>query len=232
MVDITRCWRRDSPAHGARPGADPGGDCIVIDPHKRGLQPYGCGAVFFDDPTVGRFDKHDSPYTDFTSAELHLGEISLECSRAGAAAAAALWLTLRAVPLEPVLAAARRAAPRRSRTGCGTPSCCGCTSEPGARHRHLPTAGRPPVRDRRGRRRDARAGMDDLDDPVFLSTAAGRCRRPRRAASRPRGRRAGGPDPAQRAHEAEHEAAVPWLASRVEALARASPAAARRPPGG
>ena len=38
------------------------------------------------------------PYTYFTSDELHLGEISLECSRAGAAAAA-LWTTLRALPL-------------------------------------------------------------------------------------------------------------------------------------
>lgn len=73
-------------------------DSIVVDPHKRGLQPYGCGSVFFRDTTVGRFYKHDSPYTYFTSAELHLGEISLECSRAGAAAAA-LWTTLRVLPL-------------------------------------------------------------------------------------------------------------------------------------
>ena len=84
-------------------------DSVVIDPHKHGLQPYGCGAVLFADPGVGRLYAHDSPYTYFTSDALHLGEISLECSRAGAAAAA-LWLTLRAVPLEPVLAAARRAA--------------------------------------------------------------------------------------------------------------------------
>ena len=93
-------------------------DSIVVDPHKHGLQPYGCGAVLFADPSVGRLYKHDSPYTYFTgfaSGELHLGEISLECSRAGAAAAA-LWLTLRAFPLEadaglgPILAAGRRAA--------------------------------------------------------------------------------------------------------------------------
>src|SRR6478736_5690022 len=67
-------------------------DRVVVDPHKHGLQPYGCGAVLFRDPGVGRLYKHDSPYTYFTSAELHLGEISLECSRAGASAAA-LWLT-------------------------------------------------------------------------------------------------------------------------------------------
>jgi len=73
-------------------------DSIVIDPHKHGLQPYGCGCVLFRDPAVGRFYKHDSPYTYFSSAELHLGEISLECSRPGAAAAA-LWATQRLLPL-------------------------------------------------------------------------------------------------------------------------------------
>jgi glutamate/tyrosine decarboxylase-like PLP-dependent enzyme len=89
-------------------------DSVVVDPHKHGLQPYGCGAVLFSDPEVGRFYLHDSPYTYFTSDELHLGEISLECSRAGAAAAA-LWLTFRLLPptrsgLGQVLAACRRAA--------------------------------------------------------------------------------------------------------------------------
>jgi tyrosine decarboxylase / aspartate 1-decarboxylase len=75
-------------------------DSIVIDPHKHGLQPYGCGCVLFRDPAVGRFYKHDSPYTYFTSKELHLGEISLECSRAGAAAVA-LWATQRLLPFVP-----------------------------------------------------------------------------------------------------------------------------------
>jgi tyrosine decarboxylase/aspartate 1-decarboxylase len=73
-------------------------DSIVIDPHKHGLQPYGCGCVLFRDPSVGRLYKHDSPYTYFTAAELHLGEISLECSRPGAAAAA-LWATQKLLPL-------------------------------------------------------------------------------------------------------------------------------------
>ena len=73
-------------------------DSIVIDPHKHGLQPYGCGCVLFRDPTVGRFYKHDSPYTYFSSKELHLGEISLECSRPGAAAVA-LWATQKLLPL-------------------------------------------------------------------------------------------------------------------------------------
>src|SRR5437879_4870606 len=74
-------------------------DSIVIDPHKHGLQPYGCGCVLFRDSGVGRLYKHDSPYTYFSSAELHLGEISLECSRPGAAAAA-LWATQRLLPLK------------------------------------------------------------------------------------------------------------------------------------
>ena len=75
-------------------------DSIVIDPHKHGLQPYGCGCILFKDPAVGRFYKHDSPYTYFTSNELHLGEISLECSRPGAAAVA-LWATQRLLPFVP-----------------------------------------------------------------------------------------------------------------------------------
>ncbi|MES1261482.1 MAG: aminotransferase class I/II-fold pyridoxal phosphate-dependent enzyme [Acidobacteriota bacterium] len=90
-------------------------DSIVIDPHKHGLQPYGCGCVLFRDPAIGTFYKHDSPFTYFSSRELHLGEISMECSRPGAAAVA-LWATQRLLPLKPGgefaggLSASRRAA--------------------------------------------------------------------------------------------------------------------------
>lgn len=73
-------------------------DSIVVDPHKHGLQPYGCGCILFKDPATGKYYKHDSPYTYFSSTELHLGEISLECSRAGAAAVA-LWATQKLFPL-------------------------------------------------------------------------------------------------------------------------------------
>jgi glutamate/tyrosine decarboxylase-like PLP-dependent enzyme len=73
-------------------------DSVVVDPHKHGLQPYGCGCVLFADPGVGSIFEHDSPYTYFTSDDLHPGEITLECSRAGASAAA-LWATLKALPL-------------------------------------------------------------------------------------------------------------------------------------
>ena len=90
----------------------------MIDPHKHGLQPYGCGCVLFRDPAVGRFYKHDSPYTYFTSKQLHLGEISLECSRAGAAAVA-LWATQQLLPLAPDGEFARGLASGR-RGGAGT----------------------------------------------------------------------------------------------------------------
>ncbi len=76
-----------------------GVDSVAIDPHKHGLQPYACGCIVFRDPGVGRLYKHDSPYTYFSSKELHLGEISLECSRAGASAVA-LWATQRLFPME------------------------------------------------------------------------------------------------------------------------------------
>jgi glutamate/tyrosine decarboxylase-like PLP-dependent enzyme len=104
----------DEPARRAYAAVDQA-DSIVIDPHKHGLQPYGCGCVLFRDPGVGRIYKHESPYTYFTSKQLHLhpseqkslaggpvhlGEVSLECSRAGAAAVA-LWATQQLLPLTP-----------------------------------------------------------------------------------------------------------------------------------
>nr|WP_218114029.1 aminotransferase class I/II-fold pyridoxal phosphate-dependent enzyme [Leucobacter soli] len=76
----------------------PEADSIVVDPHKHGLQAFGCGSVLFADPSVGSLYLHDSPYTYFTSDELHLGEISLECSRPGAPAAA-FWATTRVLEL-------------------------------------------------------------------------------------------------------------------------------------
>jgi tyrosine decarboxylase / aspartate 1-decarboxylase len=89
-----------SPETRAAFDAIPHADSIVIDPHKHGLQPYGCGCILFRDPAVGRLYKHDSPYTYFSSKDLHLGEISLECSRAGASAVA-LWATQQLLPYIP-----------------------------------------------------------------------------------------------------------------------------------
>jgi glutamate/tyrosine decarboxylase-like PLP-dependent enzyme len=148
-------------------------DSIVVDPHKHGLQPYGCGAILLADPSVGRLYKHDSPYTYFTSGELHLGEISLECSRAGAAAAA-LWLTLRALPLEPddglgrMLAAGRRAALDWAARLEGSdvlslhlpPELDIVTYLPAADSLSAVDAASIAVLE---------AGMNDPDDPVFLS---------------------------------------------------------------
>jgi len=95
-----------SPKARAAFDAIPQADSIVVDPHKHGLQPYGCGCILFRDPSVGRFYKHDSPYTYFSSKDLHLGEISLECSRAGASAVA-LWATQQLLPYTPGGAFAR-----------------------------------------------------------------------------------------------------------------------------
>lgn len=76
----------------------PQADSIAVDPHKHGLQPYGCGCILFRDAHARQVYRHDSPYTYLGSADPHLGEISLECSRPGAAAVA-LWTTLRLLPL-------------------------------------------------------------------------------------------------------------------------------------
>ena len=196
-------------------------DSVVVDPHKHGLQPYGCGAVLFRDPAVGRHYRHDSPYTYFTSEALHLGEISLECSRPGAAAAA-LWLTLRALPLRaddglgPILSAALRAARALAERLSAS---------------DLYRLWAPPETDIvvYAPRRDGvaetdaasgavfDAGMADADDPLFLSLY-------RLDAAR-LGRRWGLADDAPAARvlrsvlmKPEHEPAVPWIASRLEAL--------------
>jgi glutamate/tyrosine decarboxylase-like PLP-dependent enzyme len=203
-------------------------DSIVVDPHKHGLQPYGCGAVLFADPSVGRLYRHDSPYTYFTSGELHLGEISLECSRAGAAAAA-LWLTLRAFPLEPdaglgpLLAAGRRAAldwaARLEASNVLRPHLLPeldiVTFLPAAASLSALDAASAAVLE---------AGMSDPDDPVFLSllhvgSEALLARHPDLEADA---------DGARILRSVlmkpEHEPFVGHLHGRVETLARALPA--------
>lgn len=199
-------------------------DSVVVDPHKHGLQPYGCGAVLFRDPAVGRFYVHDSPYTYFTSDELHLGEISLECSRAGAAAAA-LWTTLQVLPLSPtsglgeVVAACRRAALEWDRRLSRSEVLA--TYQPA--ELDIVT-----YWDRRARTtsevdaasaRVLQEGMRD-PDPVYVSTlsvsaADFRRRHPevRQDSERVRVLRSVLMKP-------EHESAVPWLVERLEALLR------------
>jgi len=200
-------------------------DSVVVDPHKHGLQPYGCGAVLFRDPSVGRLYRHDSPYTYFTSDQLHLGEISLECSRPGAAAGA-LWLTLRALPLRageglgPVLAgglrAARDWAARLERSDAlelhVQPELDIVTywaADPQRSMRRVDGASE----------RILQAAMADPHDPVFLSML-------RVGAGAFVARHAGYARDVDSVRvlrsvlmKPEHEAAVGWLHERVEALA-------------
>lgn len=195
-------------------------DSVVVDPHKHGLQPYGCGCVLFRDPGVGRFYQHDSPYTYFTSDELHLGEISLECSRAGAAAGA-LWLTLRVLPLEaehglgPILAACRRAALRWHELlgtsdvlqPCSTPELDIVTFRP-----QLEDASRETIDVASQRLFDG--AMNDGDDPIFLSLL--------RVEARRAGLKEEGDVRVLRSTlmKPEHEAYVDHLHQRVEMIAR------------
>jgi glutamate/tyrosine decarboxylase-like PLP-dependent enzyme len=201
-------------------------DSVVVDPHKHGLQPYGCGAVLFADPAVGRVYQHESPFTYFTSTELHLGEISLECSRAGAAAAG-LWLTLQALPLSAdeglgaVLAAGRRAAlawAQRLRDSDVLelhiePELDILTYLPRAASLSAVDAATQAV---------LQAGMDDPDDPVFLSVV----RLGREVLVERHPELAPDADGARILRSVlmkpEHEHAVDWLHERVEALARAA----------
>lgn len=73
-------------------------DSIVVDPHKHGLQPYGCGCVLLRDPSLRPVYAHAAGYAYLASEEPHLGTIALECSRPGASAVA-LWCTQRLLPL-------------------------------------------------------------------------------------------------------------------------------------
>ena len=201
-------------------------DSVVVDPHKHGLQPYGCGAVLFRDPGVGRLYRHDSPYTYFTSGDLHLGEISLECSRAGAAAAG-LWLTLEALPLEreaglgPMLAAGVRAARAWAALIEGSDA---------LRVHVAPELDILTFLPRRAATADAvdrasaailAAGMADPDDPVFLSLL--RIEAGDLAALHPDlAGDAGARVLRSVLMKPEHELAVPWLHERVSAIARAA----------
>jgi tyrosine decarboxylase/aspartate 1-decarboxylase len=83
-------------------------DSVVIDPHKHGLQGFGCGAVLFREDTEDTYC-HDAPYTYTNSNLPHFGKISFECSRPGAVAAA-LWATMQRFPLMPGSAFAARLA--------------------------------------------------------------------------------------------------------------------------
>ncbi len=199
-----------------------GADSVVLDPHKHGLQPYGCGAVFFADPAVGRHYAHDSPYTYFTSDALHLGEISLECSRPGAAAAA-LWLTLQVLPLRaerglgPIVRAGLNAARELAARLDASEHFAVVTPPETDIVVYAPVAESVRAVDAASAR-IFDAGMSDPVDPLFLSLyrlAAGRLPgSPRRDADHARVLRSVLMKP-------EHEPFVPHLAARLDALAAA-----------
>jgi glutamate/tyrosine decarboxylase-like PLP-dependent enzyme len=199
-------------------------DSVVVDPHKHGLQPYGCGAVLFRDPSVGRFYSHDSPYTYFTSEELHLGEISLECSRAGAAAAA-FWATVQLFPLEPdrglgpVLAACRAAA--TDWDAAVEKSDALTVYQPAELDivTYFDTSARTTSAVDASSARMLQRGMTE-EDPVFLSTLAVKAtdlarRHPHLEVDSERVR-------VLRSvlMKPEHERAVPWLLDRISGLTR------------
>ncbi|MDT0632734.1 pyridoxal phosphate-dependent decarboxylase family protein [Rubrivirga litoralis] len=206
-------------------------DSVVVDPHKHGLQPYGCGAVLFRDPSVGRHYRHDSPYTYFTSDALHLGEISLECSRPGAAAGA-LWLTLRVLPLEaergigPIVAAGLRAARALAGRLDASDTYDLVLAPETDIVVYAPRAASVSETDARSGA-VFEAGMADPDDPLFLSLY--RLDADRLAAHLPALARDPSGTSGQAADHArvlrsvlmkpEHEAAVGWIADRLEGLA-------------
>jgi glutamate/tyrosine decarboxylase-like PLP-dependent enzyme len=200
-------------------------DSVVVDPHKHGLQPYGCGAVLFADPDVGRFYLHDSPYTYFTSGDLHLGEISLECSRAGAAAAA-LWLTFRLLPPTPdglgrVIAAGRRAALDWAGRLAASDSLELYQPPELDIVSYFPAADSMSAVDGLSAR-ILQAGMTDPDEPVFVSTL----RVTADAFARRHPQIAADADGARVLRSVlmkpEHEAYVPRLHGRIERLASAA----------
>ena len=127
-------------------------DSVVVDPHKHGLQPYGCGCVLFADAGVAGFFHHDSPYTYFSTSEHHPGETTLECSRPGAAAAA-LWATLRALPLTRTGSA--RISQGRGRRASRSPMRCVMTSSSWSSPSSTSSASSPAIRRRRRSRRRA-----------------------------------------------------------------------------
>jgi glutamate/tyrosine decarboxylase-like PLP-dependent enzyme len=197
-------------------------DSVVVDPHKHGLQPYGCGCVLFRDAAVGRHYKHESPYTYFTSAELHLGEISLECSRAGAAAGA-LWLTLQAFPLTPdglgsVVAAGRRAAVHfhaRLAASARLAPLLAPELDIVAYYPRTEGAGSTTERIGRASQRLFERAMADDADPVFLSVFRAPARMLDGEARSGEGVRV----LRSVLMKPEHETAVDWLVERLETLA-------------
>ena len=171
-----------------------GCDSVVVDPHKHGLQPYGCGAVLFADPAVGAL-----LHARLALHVLHVGRAASRRdqprvlarrarrpARCGSRSRRSRWCA--------TTASARssppgRARPARSPTGCAPPSICdpahaarSSTSSRTAPRRPSHVRGR-----RRGRSAMLHAGDGRPRRPGVPVDAAPRRRRVRRAASRRHG---------------------------------------------
>ena len=171
----------------------------------------------------GRFYLHDSPYTYFTSADLHLGEISLECSRAGAVGRRAVAdLPAAATHAARARPGAGRGPPGRPGLGAADrapPSGWSSTSAPELDIvSYFPAAGPRLAAIDEASARMLADGMANPAHPVFLSTlrdTGGRIR-PRHPVRRTR-------DGARIVRSVlmkpESECYVPQLHTRVERLA-------------
>ncbi|NOZ57827.1 MAG: aminotransferase class V-fold PLP-dependent enzyme [Calditrichaeota bacterium] len=73
-------------------------DSMTIDPHKHGLVMYGAGGVLYRDEKFRQTILNTAPYTYHVKEKPNIGMFTLEGSRPGAAAAA-VWLTHRVLPL-------------------------------------------------------------------------------------------------------------------------------------
>lgn len=78
--------------------AVPGADSITVDPHKLGFIPYPAGALLLKDGDMRGLTTHRAAYLNPEEGSDHLGSYILEGSKPGAAASA-VWLAHRSVPL-------------------------------------------------------------------------------------------------------------------------------------
>ncbi|MFN8010904.1 MAG: pyridoxal-dependent decarboxylase [Holophagaceae bacterium] len=79
--------------------AVPGADSVTVDPHKLGFIPYPAGALLLRDGEMRGVTTQRAAYINPEEESDHLGSYILEGSKPGAAASA-VWLAHRAVPLD------------------------------------------------------------------------------------------------------------------------------------
>ena len=211
----SRCSTSSSRCASFRAIAD--ADSVVVDPHKHGLQPYGCGAVLFRDPGVGRLYKHDSPvhllHQRRPAPRRDLARVLTRRRGRGRPVADAALARPRADPL--------RRRPRRPRLGGPAARLRRAAPARRAAARHRQLLPGPPARlgDRR-RERAHPQRRHDRGDPVFLSTL--RIDGAAFAAAHPDVEMDTDGVRVLRSvlMKPEHEPHVPWLHERVTAISR------------